>query len=140
MLTRSQLDEIRARMEEEHRRDREALDRMMRFLPQNGTPANPIPIETGADADAPLSIMDGIEMLLHQNMGQTWTVQKLRTELVKKGYALKAKNPLATISVAMKKLCDRGKVKVIRRGSGREPNVYQWNTPQIEFEDVERVS
>jgi hypothetical protein len=38
-MTSAQLQDIRARMEEEHRLDREALARLMRFIPENGASA-----------------------------------------------------------------------------------------------------
>lgn len=132
MLTNDQLNEIKARMDEEHRRDREALDRLVRFLPQNGTVAKRSSAETDeALDDAPTSILEGIETIMRKHSDRTWTVTKLRAELSRNGHELKAKNPNATIGVSLKKLCDRGMVNVIRRGSGREPNVYRYRVADL---------
>jgi hypothetical protein len=132
MLDRAQLEEIRTAMETEHQRDREALERLMRFLPPNGVSPH-FEVRTGSAAattygpsERPVSILGGIEWILESNPNRTWTVRKIHDELLKRGYSLEAKNPIATIGVAVKKLCDRDRVKVLRRGSGREPSIYQF--------------
>ena len=131
-MTRTQLEEIRSRMEEEHRQDREALARLMRFIPENGD----VPTVGHNTPSAPVSsVLGRLESILHDRDNRTWTAQQLKTELLSQGFDLKAKNPIATIGVALKKLADRGKLTVVSRGSGREPNVYQWRT--VKFAVVE---
>jgi hypothetical protein len=128
MLTESQIQEIRSRMQEEHRRDIEALERLMRFLPvsaqPNGKQAFPPAADNGMAPED--SVLGGIERILRDHANRTWTSQQIRAELERRGFGLKAKNPMATISVALKKLEDRDKATVVMRGSGREPNRYQW--------------
>jgi hypothetical protein len=63
----------------------------------------------------------------------------LRAELIGSGFDLKAKNPIATIGVALKKLSDRGKVGVVVRGSGREPNIYQWRSAKAAADTEETI-
>jgi hypothetical protein len=67
-----------------------------------------------------------MERIMRDGASRTWTIQQLKAELEKRGFELKAQNPVASMGVAMKKLCDRNKVTVVKRGSGREPNIYQW--------------
>src|SRR5437016_459404 len=124
MLNRAQLEEIRTAMETEHQRDRDALERLMRFLPTNGASpqfeahAGSAATTTYGPSERPVSILGGIEWILESHPTRTWTVRKIHDELLKRGYRLEAKNPIATIGVAIKKLCDRNHVGVVRRGSG----------------------
>jgi len=131
-LTAEQLNEIRARMEEEHRLDHEALERLMRFLPQvqNGhaeTKPTHIPVDNTMAPET--SMLGSIERILSEGSNRTWTVQQIKQALTARGYKLQAKSPEASIGVAMKKLFDRDRVTIVRRGSGREPNIYQWSKP-----------
>jgi hypothetical protein len=160
MLTKQELELIRDQIESEHQKDIEALERLMRFLPRvempestNDQPAA-LTIEKAAiivatDPNAGLldngarSVLGGLELVLSQNHDRTWTGQQLKKELEAKGYELLAKNPMATIGVALKKLVDRGKIKVVRLGSGREPHIYQWkrhDPAEYESEDLKLES
>ena len=135
MLTREQLDSIRQSMEREHQLDLAALQRLMRFIDPAQNPA--APPTSAAEAIAvdghriyalrptTLTVIAGLESIFRDHPEETWTAQKLRDELTRRGFDLQAKNPIATIGVALKKLVDRSRISVVCRGAGREPNIYQ---------------
>ncbi len=41
------------------------------------------------------------------------------------GFNLKAQKPVFSVGQAMRKLADQGRIKLIRKGSGSEPNIYK---------------
>ena len=145
MLTKQELDLIRVRMEEEHTKDMEALERIMRFLPVSDSvinqPLKPslvpeLTVNTDPNVNALASgshsVLGGIEKILSDHYNRTWTSQQIKTELETRGVDLLAKNPMATVSVTLKKLLDRQKIKVVRLGAGREPHIYQWRNTSID--------
>jgi len=140
MFTPDQLKQVRAKMEEEHRRDIEALERVARFLPGSPRPV-PDPPERPASTPEPSSFAPAdstlgmMERLLWRYPSRTWTIQQLKSEMEKQGYTFKAQQPIASMGVAIKKLSDRGKVTVVMRGSGRVPNVYQWKVVDTRSEE-----
>jgi len=133
-MTKDELEQIRARMEEEHRLDLEALERVMRFLPQNnGFHAIPPAVTNSSDdPNLPLleqsqaTIIDNIEKIFRERSTRTWTGPQILKELSALGCEPNGKNPMATIGVAIKKLHDRGKISLVRSGSGRQPHIYEW--------------
>jgi hypothetical protein len=150
-------------MEEEHQKDREAFERLLRFLPDDeeeevegvGVRADSeSDEETAEHVEAMLdlarrgrmararaqtrdfhpsekSILSQIESIMRDNSDRTWNVRQLVGELSSQGVALVAARPETTVSVALKKLHDRGKITLVAPGTGRKPHTYQWGRNQL---------
>ncbi len=147
-MDKARIEEIEMAMREEHRRDEEALDRLKRFLPSNGTnsgnskrlfeyiPKNDRldPINVGhhdslEDIDEALNVVT-----LRGKIGQTmasdptkgWTGKKMLKALEEAKFAFAARKPINSVAIAMNYWVKRGFAHVTKRGSGRIPNVIKW--------------
>jgi hypothetical protein len=140
MLSADQIANIEAAMEDEHRRDREALQRLKRFLPTNGNsngksvaervraaqaaPSLPL-LGNGTDEDVEIgSIIGTVEKVMFENPTQRWTVPGMVGHLQQTGFPLEAQKPERTMGLIFRKLAKRGRIQIVRKGSGRRPNVY----------------
>lgn len=133
MFTADQLADMERAIEEEYRKDREAIERLKRYLQPraNGTPQR-VPLNSFArddDDDNEVinakTIIGRMSEIIAENLDQKWTVPIMVGRLRKENFPLHAKKPDATIALAFKKLRKRGKVKLIRQGMGRTPSVYK---------------
>jgi hypothetical protein len=128
MFTIEQRDAIRAAIDEEYRKDCEALERVMRWatvagvFPKGGEPP------LGFSNSNPATLIDNIRMIMRESASRTWSAQTLVAEMKKRGVEMKSRNPVQTVSVTLKKLSDRGQISLIKPGVGREPHFYQWIT------------
>jgi hypothetical protein len=150
MLDFSQLESIRRAMEEEHRRDLEALERLKRFMPANAsrtvsaTALMPPAANSGQSreddardlehSDSSGSIIAAIERVFREHPERAWDGPRILNELKRMGDAPKAVNPMTTISVSLKKLSDRSVIRLVRPGSGRTPHLYQWQPTVDRYE------
>ena len=133
MLTATQVAEIEKRMEDEHRKDREALSRLKRFLDTNSNGNGPtvtaVPDDDPSDsAQYPDTIIGKISAVMQADPTYRWTVPAMHNHLRSIKYPLLAQKPEATIGITIKKLQKRKKIMLVRQGAGRRPNVYRWRT------------
>lgn len=131
MLSASQLAEVEQRMEEEHRKDREALIRLKRFLNTDGHSGPVIaPMEEEDEHGSPYpdSIIGKVTILLQTDPLRKWTVPEIVTQLRSERFPLTAKKPESTIGLTLRKLHKRGLIKIVRKSSGHNPSVYRWKT------------
>ena len=132
MVTEKELSEIERRMEEEHRKDREALQRLKRFLHQGTAPA---PIEH-VDAeyidveDKAQTIIGKVEDVFASDIAKRWTIHNMVVFLKSQKFPLVAQKPDATMGLIFSKLQKRGKIRIVRKGSGRLPNIYRATVPK----------
>jgi len=132
MLDEVQLEKIKATMEEEHRKDREALHRLMRFLPQNGNSAARHAELLATDSEqsdgeqaAAMTYVAAVEAILASQPERKWTVPEMIKELEANGTEMKAQRPGATIGRIFRKLEKRHKVRLVRRAAGNKPTIYK---------------
>ena len=138
MFSPEELEAIRANMEEEHRKNMDALDRVMRFSFPNAVPRaiSQLPLilpaekmdraaPNHADSTNAPSIIDAIRLVFIENPSRMFTTKLMMEELKQRRVELKAQSPLVTISVALKKLVDRDVIYIVRRGNGKDPHWYQ---------------
>lgn len=139
MHNADQLAEMEKSMREEHRKDLEALERLKRFLPASSISAQkPEPGATpGSNQQleleeglAPTSIIGKVESVMIADTDREWTVPQMLSQLRKDKFPMLAKAPLSTLGLTFTKLTRRGKIKLVRRGYGRNPNVYRGIVPQ----------
>jgi hypothetical protein len=149
MLNANQLADMEIAMEEEHRRDREALQRLKRFLaPANGNGhAAPLVVYreieleqpdhlsdfVAAEEDAPQSIIDKVEEIMQADPTKKWTVPSMVAYLKYIHFPLLAKKPAATMGLVFAKLAYKRKtIRIVKKGSGRNPNWFRANPTQLE--------
>jgi hypothetical protein len=130
-------------LKEELRRDLEAIERVERLMAsKNGALGSDnrqrvLPIDLSVPAalglhdedeenqeDVP-SLKGTIEATVNADLTVRWTNQKMLTHLKKVGFPLRAKKPIYSIGQAMQKLSDAGTIKLVRKGTGNQPNVYK---------------
>jgi hypothetical protein len=131
----AQIGALERQMLEEHRKDLEALARLKRFLPTNGSGAKSIDDNQmdlpGAVAEADLdegpvvSLRGTIEQIVNSDPTVRWTTQKVLKRLQQTGFPLKAKKPIYSVGQALQKLSEGGRIRVVRRGVGSAPNIYK---------------
>jgi hypothetical protein len=143
MLDANQISAIESAMEEEHRRDREALQRLKRFLPLNGNgsggrvstfvidrtneaqESEVLDFMDTADSE-PLTIIDTVEQIMQADPHKKWSVPLMVAHLKNIKFPLEAKKPEATMGLVFTKLMKKRKTIVrVRRGSGRMPNLFR---------------
>lgn len=132
-------------LEQDLRRDLEAVTRVRRLIafkngslttqkakaapePINISVADQLHLDDAVDTeiDAPLVSLRGtIESTVNADTSIRWTVQKMVKHLTDMGFNLKAQKPVFSVGQAMRKLADQGRIKLIRKGSGSEPNIYK---------------
>lgn len=141
MLDANQLSVIERAMEEEHRRDREALQRLKRFLPLNGNgsgshvstfvidrtnEAQESEVLDFVDGAEPQTIIDTVEQIMQADPHKKWSVPLMVGYLKNINFPLEAKKPEATMGLVFAKLMKKRKTIVrVRRGSGRMPNLFR---------------
>lgn len=141
-------------MEEEHQKDREAFDRLLRFLPDDeeeaadGEATADSEVESEDSDESAMvpyisarrlrsrrsqgqSLLHAIESVMRDDRDRTWNVRQLIESLESRGRKLTALRPESTVSVALKKLSDRGKITLVALGSGRKPHTYQWSQRRL---------
>ncbi len=127
-------------MEREHKLNMEALARVRKFMGEEGETSVPREAlhfrESIHVALGDATTLGNIQNLFSTHPERTFNAQQIKAALAGLGIELKAKNPIATISVSLKKLVDRGKVTVVRRGSGRDPHLYQAAKPSLVDDDL----
>ena len=75
--------------------------------------------------DNPQSIIGKVDAVMNADPTKKWTVASMIAYLQHSGFSLAAKKPEATMGLVFTKLRNRGKIRIVRRGSGRNPNVYR---------------
>jgi hypothetical protein len=135
-LTQEQLADMRSRIESEYRKDMEALQRLARFLPGGppvaaaaATPA--IRAASEAEEESEETQIDVMLAILTKNFGRTYTVREVYDELRRQRVAMNSDEAqaLRTTGNAMIRLAKRRRIRVVRRGKGRQPTVYQGVPP-----------
>jgi hypothetical protein len=126
------IEEMQQSMLEEHRKDLEALERLKRFLPQsNAAVSKPkgVPEDLGPQADLESlsedTIIGKVEQVMTSDTARRWTVPLMFAELRRQNFPLAAQKPERTLGLILRKLADRKVIKIVKRGSGRSPNVYK---------------
>ena len=134
-----------ANLEADLRRDLEAIERVRKILAlKNGSviratenrtdlpKALTIEVSDGLNLSdnaaldvSPTSLRDTIEYIINANANERWTVQKMLKHLIESGFELKAKEPIYSVGQAMKKIADKERIRVIHRGVGSRPSIYQ---------------
>jgi hypothetical protein len=139
MLDANQLATIESAMAEEHRKDREALQRLKRFLPPNGSNGRVTQVLTIAsdgtveESEEPQTIIDKVEQVMQADPSKRWTVPAMVTYLKQINFPLAAKKPQATMGLVFAKLVGKRRtIRVVKRGAGRNPNVFRAVQPQQE--------
>jgi len=150
MLDANQISAIENAMEEEHRRDREALQRLKRFLPPspNGSSSrvaplvllDPEPIDplgpADAEEDAPETIIDTVDHIMQADTHRKWSVPLMLAHLRNLNFPLEAKKPEATLGLVFSKLTHKRKTIVrVKKGGGRRPALYR-GIPREHQEDA----
>jgi hypothetical protein len=136
-------------MREEHRKDLEAFERMKRFLPANGrAPKQPTiidaePVDTDDDSldlpdgQLPQTIIGKVESIMLADTAKRWTVPAMLQELRRISFPLEAKTPASTLGLVFAKLRRRGHIRIVKRGSGRTPNIFRGVQSQSQEGDSE---
>ncbi len=140
-MDRTQIEQIERQMEEDHRLDREALERLKRFIPVNGNgnshpasnlaqPVSQPKLPYVPEEGTPLK--HAVRDIMNNDPTQKWTNPKMLQYLKKVGFPLNAKKPVISVSQATQRLEAGGQIKLLKSGSGNSPNVYRGLT-QLEL-------
>ncbi len=136
-MDKDQIAAIERQMQEEHKKDMEALERLKRFIPSSGIngnasdvhqvplqsiskiPVTPLVLEEGT------SLKHAIRDIMNHDPSIRWTNVKMLKYLEDIKFELKAKKPIYSIGQATQKLVDGGEIKLVKKGSGNAPNIYR---------------
>jgi hypothetical protein len=146
----TQIETLERQMVEEHKKDLEALARLKRFLPSNGSTPKPpderqmrLPVNLEVRVeddmeDAPVVTLRGkIEQTVNSDPNLKWTTQKVLAHLRQVGFPLNAKKPIYSVGQSLKILADQGRIRLVRKGLGSAPNIYRAKiTAQAENTEV----
>jgi len=126
-----------AALEEELRRDLDAIARVKQLMAlKNGSLSPPdsrqlklaITRLTDAEDDdeAPIQSLRGtVEKIINADPTIRWTTQKVLAHLQNTGFPLKAQKPIYSVGQALQKLAGDGKIRIVRKGVGSQPNIYK---------------
>ncbi len=127
-------------LEEELRRDLDAITRVRRLMAlKNGSLVHPpderqlafstVTANVAQDEDEKdvdrSSLIGTIEETINANPSARWTTQKMLTHLNAEGYPLRAAKPVYSVGQALNKLFKQGRIRIVRKGAGSEPNIYR---------------
>jgi|ERR1035438_2166422 hypothetical protein len=128
-------------LEEELRRDLEAITRVRQIMAlKNGSLSKPddrqIPLlmnlpaadpqaDDDLDEERADSLIGTIDKTINSDPNIRWTTTKMLAHLQSIQYPLKAQKPIYSVGQTMKKLEEKGRIRVVRRGSGSAPNIYK---------------
>jgi hypothetical protein len=131
MLDDKQIAEIERQMREEHKREVEALEalkRLRRYLPDfqpapdHATrPPSAAPKENGStphQRGRRTGLKDEILAVIDESTNQTWTRPMLQKALRERGFEIQAKDPVAAMNQALRKLVIDADVTLLKQGSG----------------------
>ena len=143
---------LERQMLKEHQKDLEALARLKRFLPSNGSTSAPaitnaMPAQP-SEPIAPLVPEEGtplkhaIRDIMNNDPTVKWSNGKMLKYLSSNGFELKAKKPIYSIGQATQKLVESGKIKLVKQGFGSSPNSYRGITKleQAALESAEELA
>lgn len=129
-----------AALKEELRKDMEALERVERLMaakngslnrPDDRQLALPIkrdPIDSAEEdaENAPSTSLRGkIEEVVNSDATTRWTTQRVLAQLQHLNYPLKAQKPIYSVGQSLNILAKKGKIRLVRKGTGSEPNIYK---------------
>lgn len=134
-----------AALKEELLKDMEALERVERLIAaKNGSLSRPderqyqLPISPKPQADLDIdsfeedeenstgiSIRGKIAEIMNSDPSVRWTTQRVLFHLQAIEFPLKAKKPIYSIGQSLNSLVKQGRIRLIRKGSGSEPNIYK---------------
>jgi tryptophan 2,3-dioxygenase len=129
-MNKAEVDALRRRLREEFERDMAAVERVEALLSRNGSATAPAATESEDSRDNDESqdgetLIAAVERVFASDPKRTWTIAKLEKHLLDSRFPLVAKNPRPSISVAVRKLITRGRVKLFKRGAGVNPHSYR---------------
>lgn len=136
-MNRNELLELKDRMEQEHRKDKEALARLLRFLPQEEPePQETLRLSFGQATAGQLSQTTGkltkmdlkiLQILQHDpDNERNWTVREMLPRIELLGIRLPAVKPEARINKSIRNLVAQGYVTVVLEPQGRRPGIYRY--------------
>ena len=144
-----------ARMKSELQKDMEALERVERMMGQTTTSTMPVvadqppvhetkshPVDYGLNVGfsrpdnmlEPISLVAAVTKVINDDPGHRWTTQGVFGKLKSMGYPFGAKEPIFSIGQTLRKLVDRGEIRLARKGAGSEPNIYKGKTEQLKLD------
>jgi hypothetical protein len=148
------LDAVEKKIQEEFLRAKDALQTLRKYFNNNGngsengsssrippiamTRAPEIVPAVNADfADAEdgetQSIIDKVEEVMRADPSKKWTVPSMVAYLKYIHFPLAAKKPAATMGLVFAKLAyKRETIRMVKKGSGRNPNWFKGNPIQVE--------
>jgi len=124
MVEEKQIAEIERRMREEHRLDLEALQRLKKYLPANGTePSTPTaatsaPSRPTRSKMAPTGLTATVLSIIASDNARIWTRRDIESQLDGRDFVIHAKDKVAAVNQALKSLVGRDQVELVRKGSG----------------------
>jgi len=143
----TQITALERQMLEEHKKDLEALARLKRFLPTNGSAPTvderqmALPVLGRLDEDldeAPVKSLRGtIERIVNADPSVRWTTQKMVFHLQGIRFPLRAKKPIYSVGQSMQILANRGAIRLVRRGVGAAPNIYRGKSNNEQITETE---
>jgi hypothetical protein len=151
-----------AALEEELRRDLEAITRVRRMMdfksglltpssaqrelplsPAGTFSFNPVNAMEGPedeDARPSTSLRGMIEQIINMDPSVRWTTQKVLAHLQQVKFPLRAAKPIYSVGQALQGLVRTGKIRLARKGSGSEPNIYKGRIPDAKQAETEGSS
>jgi hypothetical protein len=147
-------------LKEELKKDLEALERVERLIAfKNGSLSAPTedrqlhlgiatvkPVRGIDDADEDaegtptISLKAKIAEIINHDHAAKWTTQRMLNHLVEIHFPLKAKKPVYSIGQSLNSLVTAGKIRLVRKGSGSEPNIYKGKLPVGQVTELEGPS
>jgi hypothetical protein len=136
-----QIAAMERQMQEEHKKDMEALARLKRFLPGNGASSNGATSAATHQAASPTQpvfplvpaegtpLKHAIRDIMNHDPSVRWTNVKMLKYLQDIKFELNAIKPIYSIGGATQKLFDAGEIKIVKKGSGNTPHVFRGLTP-----------
>ena len=137
-----------AALREELRKDLEALERVERLMAaKNGSLSRSddrqmaLPINNrsrildvdSAEEDAvnapSMSLRGKIAEVINSDPNVRWTTQRVLAHLQDTHFPLKAQKPIYSVGQSLNSLAKRGNIRLVRKGTGSEPNIYKGKLP-----------
>jgi len=119
----------------EYEKDMEAIERVEILLARRAVPdasAGGLPTntedESAVDGDES-TLIDAVERAFIRFPQKRWTVGDLENQLQADGFQFKAIKPRSSIHTSLTRLEESSVIRIVKRGKGRKPNIYQYQSP-----------
>lgn len=129
-MNKQEVDALKEALKAEYEKDMAAIERVEKMLGRRGNPGIPIePSREPQESDSETTLIDRVKEMFVRSPEKRWTVGALEDQMRADGFHFDAVKPRSSIHTCLTRLEERSMVRIVKRGRGRKPSIYQYQPP-----------